>query len=189
MFILYLTKIHSFTSEKPKTISTNHVSDKVLTSTISKELFQLNVKSPTKNGSFSLKKMHEWLGGTWKYAQYHQSSGNRTIKTTVSSTSTRITPFLLQNLNSELRCITKKTGPDGISDTYQKDQQKKKKTSISKNGGVCGDFLTSFTYITLILIPDKATIRKNTQAKPLINTGTKPLKKMLLIQTQKHEKR
>ena len=146
MFILYLTKIHSFTSEKPKTISTNHVSDKVLTSRISKELFQLNVKSPTKNGSFSLKKMHEWLGGTWKYAQYHQSSGNRKIKTTVSSTSTRITPFLLQNLNSKLRCITKKTGPDGISDTYQKDQQKKKKDiNIKKWRGVWG--FSNFLYL------------------------------------------
>lgn len=181
-----MTKILSFTSEKPKTISINHVSDKVLTSRISKELFQLNVKSPTKNGSFSLKKMHEWLGGTWKYAQYHQGTGK--LKLLWAAYLPESPPFLLQNLNSELRCITKKTGPDGISDTYQKDQQKKKKTSISKNGGVYGDFLTSFTYITLILIPDKATIRKNIQAKPLINTGTKPLKKMLLIQTQKHEK-
>lgn len=73
---------------------------------------------------------------------------------------------------------------------HQKDKQKKKKkkTSISKNGEVCGDFLTSFTYITLILIPDKVTIRKNIQAKPLINMDTKTLNKMLLIQIQKYEK-
>lgn len=64
MFISFWTKIHSFTSEKPKTISTNHISDKVLTSRISKELFQLNNKSSTKNGPFSLKKTHEWLQGT-----------------------------------------------------------------------------------------------------------------------------
>lgn len=68
-------------------------------------------------------------------------------------------------------------------------KKKKKKTSVSKSGGVCGGFLTSFTYIILILIPDKVTIRKNIQAKPLINTDTKTLNnKMLLIQVRKYEK-